>query len=82
MIKKRNHEGVIICDGEGKPYVYVDKPHDESECEHACEEALQMVLGHETVFEASDANETRKASAGYTSAYAAGYDNIDWEAKN
>lgn len=78
MIKKGNHQGVTIYDGEGAPVAFVDKPHDPSECELACEEAMQNVLGHETAFEATDANETRKANAGYTRAYAAGYDAVDW----
>jgi len=72
------HKGVVIIGPDGIEMDYVDKPHDASDCEAACEEALHGFLGNETVYEATDAKETRKTSIGWSRSYGSGYNNIDW----
>lgn len=67
------HCGMSLVQREDSFGVVVTRPHRESECGAAIEEAEQAMCGHETVYEAKDANSTR-ASVGYSKGYADNFD--------
>lgn len=67
-MSEKKQPGLIFVDGK----IVELEPHTESDCRRVCEEARQRVRGHETVYEAPDAAQTR-ASVGYSRDYARNY---------
>jgi len=67
------HRGKVFVVTKDGLRIVDSRPHERNECAAAQEEAVQRVLGHDTAYEAPDAQKVR-SSVGYSRSYANNFD--------